>query len=230
MVDWAYEQVAVRVADYRPRDQLRATQASAVLLGQLAAWLIVAYAGSPCCCGRSPPRRGVRLRRLRVLAVPGAVAQGRAGGPGPAVPARRVPVLQPGRPDDGLRHPQEPGPDAGISLTYAKFFGAVGPMRGSRLSDRARPGRGLAGLRRLAGQLRASGLRGGRRRLRRAAPVVRPAPAQGLADRIRKTRVADTARQNIRFGVAHLTGSATSIGVRDGGFVRILLEPADHSV
>jgi ABC-type multidrug transport system fused ATPase/permease subunit len=45
MVDWAYEQVAVRVGDYRRRDQLRATQAAVVLLAQLAAWLIVAYAG-----------------------------------------------------------------------------------------------------------------------------------------------------------------------------------------
>jgi hypothetical protein len=45
MVDWAYEQVAVRIGDYRRRDQLRATQAAAVLLAQLAAWLIVAYAG-----------------------------------------------------------------------------------------------------------------------------------------------------------------------------------------
>src|SRR5229473_6654428 len=45
MVDWAYEQVAARVGDYRRRDQLRATQAAAVLLAQLAAWLIVAYVG-----------------------------------------------------------------------------------------------------------------------------------------------------------------------------------------
>jgi hypothetical protein len=45
LVDWAYEQVVVRVADWRRRDQLRATQAAAVLLAQLAAWLIVAYAG-----------------------------------------------------------------------------------------------------------------------------------------------------------------------------------------
>src|SRR5690348_15173137 len=28
--------------------------------------------------------------------------------------------------------------------------------------------------------------------------------------------VADTARQNVRFGAAHLTGSATSIGARNG--------------
>ena len=45
MVDWAYEQIAVRVGDYRRRDQLRATQAAAVLLAQLAAWLFVAYVG-----------------------------------------------------------------------------------------------------------------------------------------------------------------------------------------
>src|SRR6266567_1719543 len=32
MVDWAYEQVAVRVGDYRRRDQLRATQAAAVFV------------------------------------------------------------------------------------------------------------------------------------------------------------------------------------------------------
>jgi hypothetical protein len=31
--------------------------------------------------------------------------------------------------------------------------------------------------------------------------------------------IADTARQNVRFGTAHLTGSATSIGARNGGDV-----------
>src|SRR5277367_4535674 len=45
IVDWAYEQVVGRFADARRRDQLRATQAAAVLLGQLAAWLLVAYIG-----------------------------------------------------------------------------------------------------------------------------------------------------------------------------------------
>jgi len=34
MVDWAYEQVAARVGDYRRRDQVRATQAAAVLLAR----------------------------------------------------------------------------------------------------------------------------------------------------------------------------------------------------
>ena len=45
MVDWAYDQAAWRFADYRRRDQIRATQVAAVLLAQLAAWLFVAYMG-----------------------------------------------------------------------------------------------------------------------------------------------------------------------------------------
>ena len=44
-VDWSYHHVVGRFADARRRDQLRATQAAAVLLGQLAAWLLVAYVG-----------------------------------------------------------------------------------------------------------------------------------------------------------------------------------------
>jgi hypothetical protein len=44
-LDWIYEQMAGRVADAHRRDQMRATQAAAVLLGQLAAWLLVAYVG-----------------------------------------------------------------------------------------------------------------------------------------------------------------------------------------
>src|SRR5580693_6630344 len=45
IVDWTYDQVVGRFADARRRDQLRSTQAAAVLLGQLAAWLLVAYVG-----------------------------------------------------------------------------------------------------------------------------------------------------------------------------------------
>jgi hypothetical protein len=45
VVDWVYAEVVGRFADAHRRDQLRATQASAVLLGQLAAWLFVAYVG-----------------------------------------------------------------------------------------------------------------------------------------------------------------------------------------
>jgi len=45
LVDWAYERVVPRAADYEVRDRLRATQAATVLLAQLAMWLIVAYVG-----------------------------------------------------------------------------------------------------------------------------------------------------------------------------------------
>jgi hypothetical protein len=45
MVDRAYHQVVGRVADYQRWDRMRATQAAALLLAQLAAWLVVAYLG-----------------------------------------------------------------------------------------------------------------------------------------------------------------------------------------
>src|SRR3984885_6312915 len=44
-VDRAYQLVVSRSADPRRRDQLLATEAAAVLLGQLVAWLAVAYVG-----------------------------------------------------------------------------------------------------------------------------------------------------------------------------------------
>ena len=44
-VDRVYQLVARHITEYRPRDRLLATQAAAVLLTQLAAWLIVAYVG-----------------------------------------------------------------------------------------------------------------------------------------------------------------------------------------
>ena len=62
-------------------------------------------------------------------AFPGPVPPGRAGGPGPAVPARRLQVLQPDRPGNGFDIPDEPGPDATTSVTYAEFLDAVGRMR-----------------------------------------------------------------------------------------------------
>jgi hypothetical protein len=40
-----YQLAAARAADYRRRDGLLATQAAAILLIQLAAWLVVAYVG-----------------------------------------------------------------------------------------------------------------------------------------------------------------------------------------
>jgi hypothetical protein len=45
IVDGAYQLVVTRAPDYRRRDRLLATQAAAILLSQLAAWLIVAYVG-----------------------------------------------------------------------------------------------------------------------------------------------------------------------------------------
>ncbi len=45
IVDGAYRLAVARAADYRRRDRLLATQAAAILLAQLAAWLTVAYAG-----------------------------------------------------------------------------------------------------------------------------------------------------------------------------------------
>jgi hypothetical protein len=44
-IDWAYQLATKHLGDYRRRDRLLATQVAAVLLGQLAAWLIVAYVG-----------------------------------------------------------------------------------------------------------------------------------------------------------------------------------------
>jgi hypothetical protein len=44
-VDWSYERVIGHIGDYQRRDRMRATQAATVLLGQLAAWLLVAYVG-----------------------------------------------------------------------------------------------------------------------------------------------------------------------------------------
>ena len=44
-VDGAYQLVVSRSTDSRRRDQLLATEAAMVLLGQLVAWLAVAYVG-----------------------------------------------------------------------------------------------------------------------------------------------------------------------------------------
>jgi hypothetical protein len=45
LVDWAYRLVTPHLAGYQRRDRALATQAAAILLAQLAAWLIVAYVG-----------------------------------------------------------------------------------------------------------------------------------------------------------------------------------------
>ena len=44
-VDWAYQLAVARAAGWRQRDRILATQAAAILLAQLAAWLFVAYVG-----------------------------------------------------------------------------------------------------------------------------------------------------------------------------------------
>ena len=321
IVDWAYQQVAGRFADPQRRDRIRATQAAAVLLGQLTAWLLVAYAGfalllwpfasrgvvsafidagsSLFTLGFAVPagavpavivflaaatglviltlqiaylptlyaafnrretqvallneRAGmpswgpellartyyalgtgvstldtlpdlyarwenwaadvaeshttypvlIRFRSpgplsswvISLLAVLDSAAlflalspKSRAGGPGPAVPARRVQVLQPDRPGDGLRHPRRARPGRRDQPDVRPVPRGGGPDARGRLPDRARPCRGLAGFRRMAGQLRASCLRGGRRGLRRAGAVVRPAPAPDVADPAKTSR------------------------------------------
>jgi hypothetical protein len=44
-IAWAYRPAVARAADFRRRDRILATQAAAILLAQLAAWLLVAYVG-----------------------------------------------------------------------------------------------------------------------------------------------------------------------------------------
>ena len=44
-VDWVYQLAVARTAGFLRRDRLLATQAAAILLTQLAAWLVVAYVG-----------------------------------------------------------------------------------------------------------------------------------------------------------------------------------------
>ena len=44
-VDWAYELMVSRASDFRRRDRILATQAAAILIAQLAMWLLVAYVG-----------------------------------------------------------------------------------------------------------------------------------------------------------------------------------------
>jgi hypothetical protein len=44
-VGWAYQLAVARAGDFRRRDRILATLAAAILLAQLAAWLVVAYVG-----------------------------------------------------------------------------------------------------------------------------------------------------------------------------------------
>ena len=83
----------------------------------------------------------------------------------------------------GFDIPDEADAETGITLTYAEFLDAVARMREVGFPVERHPRGGLARVRRVAGQLRAGGVRGGRCRLRRAGQVVRPAPPRGSADR-----------------------------------------------
>ena len=101
----------------------------------------------------------------------------RAGGPGAAVPARRIPVLQPDRPGDGHRGSRRARPERRDQPEPTQeFLDAVARMREVDFPIERDPADGMAGLRRLAAQLRAGRLCGGRRRRRRAGAVVGPAP------------------------------------------------------
>ena len=94
----------------------------------------------------------------------------------------------------GLDVPYEPDPEAGIALTYAEFLERGRPDARSQVRDRARSRRGLAELRRVAGQLREGRLRGSRRHRRRAGPVVGPAQVPEPSHRAHPPRIGTAAQ------------------------------------
>ena len=98
----------------------------------------------------------------------------------------------------GIQVADEHDPEAGISLSYQEFLDAVARMREVGLPDRARPRRSMAGLRRLADQLRAGCLRGGRRCRRGTRTVVRPAPASHPGHPAHPPAARPTARLGVR--------------------------------
>ena len=76
----------------------------------------------------------------------------------------------------GIDVPEEADPEAGITLTYEEFLDGDRPDARGRLPDDPRAGRRLAGLRRLAGQLRERGLPDRRGDRRGPGALVGPAP------------------------------------------------------
>ena len=167
MVDWAYKQVVGRVTDYQRRDQMRATQAAALLLAQLAAWL---HRGvrrvRPAVVAVRNPRRGVGLHRRRVLAVhPRLRRASRDGAGGDRFPGRGDRAGDPRAADrllaDPVRGVQPPG-DSGGSAQRAGRDAVVGP--GTAGAHPLRAGnRGIdSGY--AAGSVRAVGKLGRRRR------------------------------------------------------------------
>jgi hypothetical protein len=153
MVGWAYHQLVGHVSDHYRWDRIRATQAAAILLAQLAAWLIVAYVGFALLLWPFAARGAeshttypvlVRFRSpgplsswvTALLAVLDSAALFLALSPraAPEVPARLC--LRGGfrcfhriARTIGFDIPDEPGPDAGTSVTYAEFLEAVARMR-----------------------------------------------------------------------------------------------------
>src|SRR4029077_21120599 len=169
----------------------------------------------------------------------------------------------------GFDIPEEPGPNAGTSLTYAEFLDAVARMRGVGFSierdpaeawpdfvgwrvnyeqaafavaaavyavpalwsgPRRHPVTPIAPIRPGRGRPPKEQGRTGRASPAAGEPSEHQEPSQlshrsspmpalkvGSALSNPEDEVADTARQNVRFGAAHLTGSATSIGARNGG-------------
>jgi hypothetical protein len=139
-VDWGYH-LAARAVDFRRRDRLLATQAAAILLIQLAAWLTVAYVGFALLLWPFAARgvvsafidAGSSLFTLG-FAVPTGAVPAVIVFLAAAVPARlclrggflcfnRIARAM------GFDIPDEADPKAGISLTYAEFLDAMARMR-----------------------------------------------------------------------------------------------------
>jgi len=55
VVNGAFKLITSPVASYKRRDRILAAQAAAILLGQLAAWLLISSSGTRCWSGRSRP-------------------------------------------------------------------------------------------------------------------------------------------------------------------------------
>ena len=94
----------------------------------------------------------------------------------PAVPAQRVRLLPPDRPGHGFRHSRRGGSGGRHHPDVRGVPRRGAAHEGGRLPAGTGPGRCLAGLRGLAGQLREGRLPGGLRRRPRTGQVVRTAP------------------------------------------------------
>ena len=103
--------------------------------------------------------------------------------------------------------------EAGISLTYGEFLEAVNRMREVDFPIEREPARGLAGVRRMAGQLRAGRLRDRRRRLRRAGQVVGSAPVRERGNPARPARMRPSAQ--VADPASRASAASPDIGIWD---------------